>query len=154
MYRCHYRTDVRIQGTHQGQELQQGVAIKIPKDVTRFRRKGRNAFDDLEKQDTELRTLIHLRGVSGVLQLQEYFFDKQKLVLVTELLGRDLGEYMGDANPCTDDILRETAKALLSAIKHMHEASVVHCDLKPQNIMVPVSRTGFGLRVKASSFSC
>jgi len=33
------------------------------------------------------------------------------------------------------------AKELLSALEHMHNASIIHCDIKPQNIMLTMSNS-------------
>lgn len=128
-------------------DFQKGVAIKLPKEETPIRSTGSNPYDDLVEQNTELQTLLNLRGVSGVLQMHEYYYVDRKLILVTEVLGSDLGRWLTQQEVCTEYTIRDIARTVLGAIEHMHELQIAHRDLKPPNILVGVDNDILNLKI-------
>jgi cyclin-dependent kinase/cell division cycle 2-like protein len=66
--------------------------------------------------------------------------DKDKLYLVMEYAGRSLHYVMGarrrDGRPFTEAAARRIMRQLLGGVEIMHDHGVVHCDLKPANVLV------------------
>lgn len=74
-----------------------------------------------------------------IIQLRDYFYFKEHLMIVTERLGETLVQHLNFAhssggvgiNPA---VVAAQAKALLKALKFIHSHDVIHCDIKPDNI--------------------
>lgn len=96
------------------------MAIKIPIQITTLERRAASEYDDVEAQCEELQTLLKLRNVKGVLHLHEYYFAERKLILVTELLGMELSNWMLEQDSFTEKKVRMIATVLIQAIKHLH----------------------------------
>jgi len=57
--------------------------------------------------------------------------------LVMEFLpGRTLAQVLGDARPLPEARAFRIASGACTALRHMHIRGVVHCDLKPSNLMI------------------
>lgn len=82
----------------------------------------------------------------------EAFYFKEHLFLVTELLKDNLYEYYRFNSEhekekyFTIPRIKNVAKQILKSLVFLHEINVIHCDLKPENIMVKsYSRAEFRL---------
>ncbi|KPI84784.1 putative protein kinase [Leptomonas seymouri] len=93
----------------------------------------------------ELRTLARVNAadradVSSVVRLFEFFYFRNHLILVTELLCANLYEHAR----CLDSAQRRSyftlgnlqriARQVLTALKLIHSLQLIHCDIKPENI--------------------
>ena len=77
-----------------------------------------------------------------ILRLFDYFYHKEHLFIVTELLRDNLYEFSrynresGDDPYFTMGRLREITRQILEALHYIHSLGLVHCDLKPENVLI------------------
>lgn len=78
----------------------------------------------------------------NVLKLYEYFYHKEHLFIVTELLKDNLYEYSKlnrekEKKPYfTIGRLQKITKQILIGMEYIHSLHLIHCDLKPENILM------------------
>ena len=78
----------------------------------------------------------------NVLRIFDYFYHKEHLFIVTELLKDNLYEYYKfnrekEPEPYfTIGRLQKITKQILTGLKYVHGLKLIHCDLKPENIMI------------------
>jgi hypothetical protein len=78
----------------------------------------------------------------NVLKLFDYFYYKEHLFIVTELLRDNLYEFYkfnresGNKLYFTLGRLRKIANQCLVALQFIHSLDIIHCDLKPENILI------------------
>ena len=97
-----------------------------------------------------LQTLKH----PYIIKLEGVYEDKTKLyIIMEECCGGELFQRICDKGKYTEKNAAKVIKQLLSALKYMHkENNIVHCDLKPDNILFltkdeksPVKIIDFGM---------
>ncbi|KAL8616676.1 hypothetical protein ACOMHN_031658 [Nucella lapillus] len=95
-------------------------------------RKGAK-MEDIVKEINILRCINH----PNIISLHEVYDTKMEVILVLELVsGGELFEYISDKEALSEEEASEFMKQILEGVKHLHENSVVHLDLKPENIML------------------
>ncbi len=78
----------------------------------------------------------------NILKLHDFFYYTEHLILVTELLKDNLYEYYRfnletESVPFFDvNRLKPVSWQMLTALNFIHEKKVIHCDVKPENIMI------------------
>jgi len=78
----------------------------------------------------------------NVLQIYDYFYHKEHLFIICELLRDNLYEFYkynresGDEFYFTLPRLRKITKQCLIALQFIHSINLIHCDLKPENILI------------------
>lgn len=93
-----------------------------------------NTFSNEEKD-------IYARGSKHIIELYDYFYYKEQLVIVTEYMQSDLYDYfIKKGKMGTLGQLQILAKSLLEGIAFIHSNQLIHCDLKPENVMVTMKR--------------
>ncbi|XP_075771682.1 homeodomain-interacting protein kinase 4 [Pelodiscus sinensis] len=123
------------------------VAIKILKNDAYRRRIIKN----------ELKLLQTMRDVdseeSHIIQFHRFFHDEVKFYLVFELLEQNLFDFQKENNfsPLPAKHIRTVTTQVLKALAKLKELSIIHTDLKPENIML-VDQMRFPFRVKVIDF--
>jgi len=118
----------------------------------------RNDKDCIDQGLGEMRLLARLssgdpNGEQHIVRLLDYFYYKEHLLIVSELLRDSLFNFYryllatepdGLASYFTPETLCILSRQLLSACHFLHERSITHCDLKPENVcLVSASRRIF-----------
>lgn len=76
-----------------------------------------------------------------IVKVVDFFEESDKYYIVMELMaGGDVFDRIIDMNQYTEADARDLAKLLLEAVQYMHKAGVAHRDLKPQNLLLHVSK--------------
>lgn len=77
----------------------------------------------------------------NIIQLYDFFYYKERLVIVTEYMQCDLYKYyMKKKRLTTLGQLQILAKNILQGLDHIHSHNLIHCDLKPENIMINIKK--------------
>lgn len=72
-------------------------------------------------------------------RLLDYFEENGYLCIVLELLDKSLFEYIMEVKNLSLTEIIPLARQLFKALLMMHNLNLVHCDLKPENIMLKLS---------------
>ena len=78
----------------------------------------------------------------NVLRIFDAFYHKEHLFLITELLKDNLYEYYKFNREKEDEFyftlgrMQKITKQILEGLKYIHGLKLIHCDLKPENIMI------------------
>lgn len=78
-----------------------------------------------------------------VIQVKDYFFFRNHLIGVFDLMECNLYQHVKSKNfnPLTLSEIKDIANQLLKAMKFYHKLGIIHCDLKPENIMFMNNKT-------------
>ncbi|KMZ87140.1 serine/threonine protein kinase [Plasmodium vivax Brazil I] len=77
----------------------------------------------------------------NIIQLYDYFYFKEHLIIATEYMQSDLYNYFIKKGKIgTLGQLQILAKSLLEGLAFIHSKNLIHCDLKPENIMINMKR--------------
>nr|XP_056702303.1 homeodomain-interacting protein kinase 4 [Euleptes europaea] len=90
---------------------------------------------------------------SHIVQFHEFFHDELKFYLVFELLEQNLFDFQKEHNfsPLPVRHIRTVTTQVLRALSKLKELSIIHADLKPENIML-VDQVRYPFRVKVIDF--
>merc|ERR1719510_1090037 len=106
------------------------VAIKVI-DKKRFPTKQEAA---LKNEVSILQNLHH----PGVVNLERMFETPERIFVVMEKLKGDMLEMIlsSELGRLSERITRFLVMQILVALKHLHSKNIVHCDLKPENVLL------------------
>jgi len=109
-------------------DSREGVAVKQLRKAT-----VADALDLLHNEIAVWEALDH----PHLVKLIDVFEEPENLILVTELMrGGDLFKKLEKANTFSEVVAARLARQIVSAVGYLHAHGVVHCDLKPSNILV------------------
>merc|ERR1740123_2878871 len=108
----------------------------------------------------EVKILEHLRerdaeGTSNVVHLQDYFYFRNHLCITFELLSINLYEFIKNNNfqGVSLGLIRRFAIQLLAALRFLRKQHIIHCDFKPENVLLK-NPTKSGIKVIDFGSSC
>nr|CAH0105340.1 unnamed protein product [Daphnia galeata] len=106
------------------------VAIKVI-DKMRFPTKQ---ADQLKNEVCILQNLSH----PGVVNLERMFETPERIFVVMEKLKGDMLEMIlsSEKGRLSERITKFLVTQILVALKHLHSKNIVHCDLKPENVLL------------------
>ncbi|KEH28286.1 putative dual-specificity kinase CMGC-DYRK-PRP4 family [Medicago truncatula] len=123
----------------QAHDLQMGidVCLKIIKND--------KDFFDQSLDEIKLLKLVNKHDPGDkhhILRLYDYFYHQEHLFIVTELLRANLYEFQkfnqesGGEAYFTLKRLQLITRQCLEALQYLHNLGIVHCDLKPENVLI------------------
>ena len=107
--------------------------------------KNNKDFFDQSLDEIKLLHLLNARDPHdehNILRMFDYFYHREHLFIVTELLRDNLYEFGKFNRECGDELyfsparLQKILRQVLEALAFIHSHGVVHCDLKPENILI------------------
>eukprot|EP00949_MAST-11_sp_MAST-11-sp1_P002639 g2639.t1 len=97
-----------------------------------------NKKEYFDQSISEIRMLRMLESAShfeNILQLKDAFYFKEHLFLCTEMHGPNLYEFREENSSISLSLVRDIARQLLGALAFVHKQGVIHCDIKPENVV-------------------
>jgi len=106
----------------------------------------RNNKDFFDQCLDEIKLLKFLKSKGNpdyynFLDIYDYFYYKEHLFIVSELLGKNLYEFYKfhkttDGSYFTLPKIQKVTKMILQSLQFIHSLNIIHCDLKPENILM------------------
>jgi len=107
----------------------------------------KNSKSFFDQSIDEVRLLRYINAADpqdnhGILRLYDFFYHREHLILVTELLRANLFEFQrftrasGEPPYFTPDRVRLVARQVLESLSFLHGLDLIHADLKPENILI------------------
>eukprot|EP00930_Biecheleria_cincta_P048512 TRINITY_DN3379_c1_g1_i2.p1 TRINITY_DN3379_c1_g1~~TRINITY_DN3379_c1_g1_i2.p1 ORF type:complete len:661 (-),score=95.76 TRINITY_DN3379_c1_g1_i2:7-1989(-) len=112
-------------------ELESGVSLAVKSVGPVNKTGGQDACAEAIKEAKMLMTLRH----PNVVGLRNIFWANECVHLVLELAPTTLERFMVEGRPEAAEVPR-WAKQLFQALQHCHSHQIVHCDVKPPNVLV------------------
>lgn len=107
------------------------LAIKISK----------NKKQETDNARVEARLLKRILGKDpdkyGIVKMFDSFYFRKHFIIVFELLDCNLYKYIKQPSfrGMNKDLLRQIATQMLKGLEHLAKIKIIHCDLKPENVL-------------------
>lgn len=72
----------------------------------------------------------------GVVNLERMFETPERIFVVMEKLKGDMLEMILSVGRLNERVTKFIVTQILVALKHLHSRNIVHCDLKPENVLL------------------
>ena len=107
-----------------------------------------NNKDYFDQSIDEIKLLRYIKtnctdcDAKNIIRMIDFFYHKEHLFIVTELLKDNLYEFYKYNREHEENLyftlgrLQKVSKQILEALEYMHSLNLVHCDLKPENILM------------------
>ncbi|KEG10878.1 protein kinase [Trypanosoma grayi] len=107
----------------------------------------RNSKDFFDQSIDEIKLLKLINSAGNtegncVVQLLDYFYYKEHMFIVTELLRDNLYQFSKFNRDEETEFyftlarLQSIARQILTGLRFLHDLGLIHCDLKPENILI------------------
>ncbi|KAF8057882.1 Dyrk2 [Scenedesmus sp. PABB004] len=139
------RGNPHLAKTNYGYDDERGDYVAVPRDHIAYRYEvagvlGKGSFGQAQ---VELKVLEHLRAndagdTNHVIHIQEHFTFRSHLCITFELLGSNLYEFIKANNFAGLDLtlIHRFAGQMLVALRFLSDHRLIHCDLKPENVLL------------------
>ena len=133
-----------------------GTLLETGENVAVKKLSKKGLKDSLEMLHNEISVWEGLEH-AHLVKLLDVFEEPDRIILVTELMrGGDLFRRLRESSEgrFSEPVAARLSAQIVSAVAHLHSNSVVHCDLKPSNILVaePSECDVGGITVKVADF--
>ncbi|XP_076634645.1 uncharacterized protein LOC143348384 isoform X2 [Colletes latitarsis] len=116
-------------------KTKQYIAIKIIRNKKRFHHQALievKILDHLRKKD------LDANASHNVIHMLEYFYFRNHLCITFELMSLNLYELIKKNNyqGFSLSLIRRFANSLISCLRLLYRENIIHCDLKPENVLL------------------
>lgn len=81
--------------------------------------------------------VLRLLNHKNVIACIDFFENEQLIVMVMPLMRSNLRQYIESREkPIAESEIRDIFRMMVAGIDHCHLNGVVHCDIKPENVLV------------------